>query len=283
MKATYATQDEIPEALRDEFEQKATDGPWTLKLEDVPAGFSSSADLAEAKSKLGKFRDDNVELLKSIAELSGVEKADIKDLSPLKAVLESLRAENTTVKEEIESLRTAAESGKKKGDEAKKKADEEKQAEIKSIVADYHEKSVKPLQERIEKADSDRDAAIKTANAAILRSAIADKFVAAGGQAKAADFIVEKGTAVFSVKDGEVVAENKYSVADPSRTLSVEEWLVDAAKDYDFAFKPSGGGGAEGAPGNQTPAGVQELKSGSMTPQELGKLSHQDSSKFRIV
>ena len=78
MQAFYATQEEVPEALKDEYIQ-GDDGTFVLKLDgDHPA---VTAVVTEANKKVGDFRNNNIAKDKALtAALAKLE--TFKDISP---------------------------------------------------------------------------------------------------------------------------------------------------------------------------------------------------------
>lgn len=239
--------DKVPEPAR-QFYSEAS-GKFVLNLEGAVPGFAPAADLATANGRVVEFRDKNVALLK-----------EVEDLRPLKAKFEGLDPEAArTAIAEVAALKAR---GVGKPDDIS--------VLIQSAVA----AAVKPMQEQMSAGVAATAAANKRADESVLRSFIGEKFVKAGGEVKATDFILGQARDVFVVEDGVVKAlPNKYSTAKPGDPLDVDEWLVSAAKDFDFAFKPSGGSGARPSSTSSSfgRGGQTILK--DPTPAQLGEFS----------
>ncbi len=275
MKASVISLDEIPEALRGEYEEK--DGKFLLKLEGDPAGFVTAAQLAEANGKVVEFRDRNTALLNEAAVLAGVSKTE--DLSLLKAKLATFEGidpkEYKELKEKIAEL-------EKKG----VKGADDLQVRITSGIG----AAIKPLQEQIAKGQDElkkereeRVTAQVRVGEALLRQKIGDEFIKLKGIPNAMDFIVTQAKNTFHVVDDEVKArDTKFSTAKPGEPIGVDEWLAQAVKDYDFAFEASEGGGGRPPKYGDPKPGIKQLV--DPTPQQLGE--HCDEiaeGKLRVV
>lgn len=235
--------EDVPEAARSFYVAK--DGKFHVDLSGTPAGFAPAADLAAANSKIVEFRENNINLKKTVDELT-----------PLKTAFDGI--DPTAAREAIK----AAEEFKKKG--------MTKPDDIQALIT----ASQAPLMAKLESITNQHEATRKANEALTLRSTLSDKFTKAGGADGALDFIVSQAAGVLKVVDGRVVAEpNQFSTDKPGESLSVDEWMTQQTKKNAFAFKPSGGGGANPVPGNgpgaSRPAGQLVLRDPSA--QDLGK------------
>lgn len=235
--------DKVPEAARPYYEQK--DGKFHVILDAAPAGFAPAADLAAANGKVVEFRDKNIALLQEVEVLRPI-KTQFDGIDPAKA------------REAIAKVEELGRKGVKGADDIT--------TQIQAALA--------PVLAKLETSEKQGLADRERANKQTLRSTIAEKFIKAGGKAGAVDYIVGKAAEVFAV-EGEVVKAlaNKFSSTKPGEPLGVEEWLATAAKDHDFAFEPSAGGGA-----NPNKGGNGALKPGQTilqdpTPKQLGENS----------
>jgi hypothetical protein len=254
MKAVYATVDDIPEKLRDEYIEK--DGTYILRLDDEHpdmlaqrAAFEAAkAEAAEAKAKAnaaaakaadadGKvkgFRDNNVRLLKELGADS-FEDAVIK-LRTLKTVdpAEYARLQAKTQELEQEGIRGGADVTRLVMEKAK--------AEVAAAVA--------PLQAKLDEISQREAVAQQALQRTTLENALRDAAVKAGVDDRAMPDFLNRGLSVFAIKDGEVVALRGdtplFSRRKPGEALSPEEWADDLSEDAPHLFRPSKGGGAAG-------------------------------------
>ena len=268
MKTVVSTLDGVPEALRGEYEEK--DGRFVLKVEGEVAGYVPASELASANGRVVEFRDRNVELLKGVAKLAGVEQAT--DLTPLESLLEKYKGVDP---EEFKSLKAEAEKLKKKGVNKSDDLD----ATIKAAV----DAALHPVKEALESERKVRKQAQAQIDDATLRQAVGDRFVKAGGKPKAVDYMVGQAKDVFHVESGEVKAKpNRFSAKAPGEPLSIEEWLLSMVTEADFAFEPSKGGGSSGSTDRGgVPAGVKQLV--DPTPQQLGQHMKEISKGEMVV
>lgn len=242
------TLDTVPEAARGFYEAK--DGKFHISLSGAPSGFVAASELATANGKVVEFRDKNIALLQEV----GV-------LKPLKDQFEGI--DPVAAKDALAKVAALGKKGVKDVDD------------ITTLVQSALSAALAPLQKELADGKVATAAERARADKSVLRSSIGEEFVKAGGKAKAMDYIVEKAAAAFEVVDGIVKAQaNKFSAEKPGEALSITEWLASAAKDHDFAFEPSGGGGANPKPGS----GNVGLKAGQTilldpTPRQLGENS----------
>lgn len=223
------------------------DGKFHVDLSGTPAGFASAADLANANAKVVEFRDTNIALKKTVDELT-----------PLKTKFEGIDPDAA------KAAIAAQEELKKKGIN---KPDDIAAAINAAVTA-----AVKPLTEQITSITTTAKDQQARADAMTLRSTLSDKFTKAGGVPDALDFVVNKAAGVFVVDGGNVkAAANQFSADRPGEPLGLDEWMTRLTKEASFAFKPSGGGGANPmtAGGPARPAGQLVLR--DPTPQQLGQ------------
>ena len=268
MKTVVSTLDGVPEALRGEYEEK--DGRFVLKVEGEVAGYVPASELASANGRVVEFRDRNVELLKGVAKLAGVEQAT--DLTPLESLLEKYKGVDP---EEFKSLKAEAEKLKKKGVNKSDDLD----ATIKAAV----DAALHPVKEALESERKVRKQAQGQIDDATLRQAVGDRFVKVGGKPKAVDYMVGQAKDVFHVESGEVKAKpNRFSAKAPGEPLSIEEWLLSMVTEADFAFEPSKGGGSSGSTDRGgVPVGAKQLV--DPTPQQLGQHMKEISKGEMVV
>lgn len=245
------TLDKVPESARTFYVQK--EGKYHLDLEGAPAGFVPATQLAEANTKVVEFRDKNVELM--------------KEVEPLR----TLKTQFTGIDPEAAKTALAAQAEfEKKG----MKKPDDITAQIQAAVT----AAVKPLQDQVAASNAAVAAERKRADEGTLRTVIGEKFGKVGGKAKAIDYIITQAQSVFTVEGGAVKpVANKYSTDRPGEPLGVDEWLGQMAKEHDFAFEPSKGGGAGGG-GNSDGTGAPQLRAGQTlltnpTPAQLGENS----------
>jgi hypothetical protein len=254
---TVNTLQEVPEPLRQFYVEK--DGKFHVDLSGPPTGFVPSADLATANGKVVEFRDNNVKLLQEIEPLRKL-KTDLGDL------------DITVAKTAVTELKTLKEKGVSKPDD------------ITAMMKSVAEQTAKPLQDALALLTTTAKADRERADEATFRTAIGEKFTKAGGLPKALDYIINEAKSVFKVDNGKVAAlPNKFSTVTPGNPLEIDEWLTSAAKEHDFAFKPSQGGGAPPAGGGGAPHRAGQTVLRNPTPQQLGDASKDISTgKVRV-
>ena len=257
LKTVAASLGEIPEAARTFYVEK--DGKFILDLDGTPSGFALATDLAEANGKVVEFRDSNVALLKEVTDLRPL-KEKYKDLDP-------------------EAARTAMARVAELEKKGVKGADDFDQKIKAAITA-----AVQPIADELKAAKTAGAEAQQRADGALLRQAVGDKFIKAGGRASALDFIVGRAGDVFKVDNGVVIAQpNKFSADKPGEALGVDEWLTKQATEADFAFEPSKGGGAEGNKGAQSNGNPNAKQLLNPSPQDLGKFAKEIASGEMVV
>jgi len=268
MKGTITQLTEVPEALRGEYEFHEADKTFRLKVDGALPGFARGEDLAAANARITEFRDNNIKLLKAL----GADSVDAA-LTRAAAVAGIDTVKLTALKdidpEEHKALKAKAAKLKDKGVDDPDQVD----ARFKAML----DAAIKPVNDKLAKTEADLVAARKKADDGILRQAVAEKFLRAGGKPKALDFVVGKAAEAFQVQDGAVRAlPTKFSADKPGEALGIEEWLAGQAKEADFAFEPSRGAAASGSNGTSgSPArpGVRQLVNPSA--QDLGKYARE--------
>lgn len=242
MKAVIANLEEVPEAIRGEYESK--NGKFVLKVEGELPGY---APLVEANTRLAEFRDNNRTLNSKVTELEGKLKP-FENIDP---------AKYTEMSERIVEL-------EKRG--VKGAVDIE--AQLKAAVA----AAVGPLEQKIAAREASERAAVERADRESLRSALQAAGTKAGIDDKAMEDYVERGLKVFKSINGEIVARKGdnpvFSKEHPAELLSVEEWASTLQTEAPHLFRPSRGGGAGG---NGSGGGPVVKKSISMDPLEFGR------------
>jgi hypothetical protein len=254
LKPVVDSLDQVAEPFRPEYVQK--DGKFVLSLDGDPLGYVTGAAHAELNGKFSEFRESNKRLIaalgvdsvdKALARAALVGGIDAAKLERLKAI----------DPDEYEALKVKAAKLKDKGIDDADGLD----VKLKAML----DAALKPVQDALSAEKTLRTDAQQRADKALLRQTVGDKFIKAGGKANALDFVLGEAQKSFSVVDNEVRAgENKFSAQKPSEPLGLDEWLEGAMKDYDFAFNPSAGGGADGGRnGGRPPAHTGQFKMAS--------------------
>lgn len=238
--------DTVPEPARGFYEAK--DGKFVLSLNGTPAGYVPAAEHAATLGKVVEFRDNNIRLTQEVTELR-----------PLKTQFEGI--DPTAAREALTKVADLGKKGVKGADD------------VAALVAASVEAAIKPLKDQLQTQTQQTEAERKRADESVLRSSVTEKFLKAGGKAKAVDYILNAAKEAFTVESGTVKAlSTKFSTERPGEPLGMDEWLTSMAREHDFAFEGSTGSGAapvSGVRGTSTVrAGQTILK--DPTPQELG-------------
>ena len=261
MKTTVTDISEVPEALREHYEER--DGKHVLRLEgDAPTGYATAADLAEAEGKVVTFRNTYTGLLKEIAGLAGVDEA--KDLGPLKAHLAKYKDIDP---EKHAALVTQVAELEAKG--VKKPSD------VNTLLKEQLATALEPMNTKIdtltEDLTSEREARVAAegkVRTQKLEKEVWGVLAKANAEPEAMEFLLNKASKFFEVVDEKVVARQGYlSKVTAGADLTVKEWVASAASDYDFAFRKSKGTEADPKPGEIDP-NVKQLV--NPTAEELG-------------
>lgn len=230
------------------FYEKQGDGKFHLQISGTPTGFVSAAEHATTNAKLVEFRDNNIKMIK-----------ELEDLRPKVKMLEGLDVD--AAKKALARVKELEDAGVKDKDG------------IAAMVKAQVEAATKPLTEQITTLTTRNADLDKRASDAVRRAKVGEAFTKAGGEPSALDYIVGKSDGVFQVKDGNLVAvEGRFSPTKPADPLGVDEWMGMQAKESGFAFKPSGGGGAEGGkPNGGVVRNPNQTVIKNPTPQQLGQ------------
>lgn len=237
MKSVYATVNEIPEALRGEYDLR--DGRYVLRIEGDLPGYIAADAYNTLKASEAEKRENNIKLLKALgadsldaaiqraaliqgldpAKLAKLKDIDPDDYAALKATAAKLKAKGVNDPEDLE-------------------------ARLKAML----DAALAPVNEKLAASEQARAAAQEKADEALLRETIGAAYLKAGGRATALDFVIGEFKRDFHVVDNAVRPKgNLYSSEKPGQPMSHEEWLGTAVQKYDFAFEPSKGGGATSA------------------------------------
>ncbi len=229
MKTVISTLDEVPEALRGEYEER--DGRFALKVEGEVPGLVKAAELSEANSKLIEFRDNNRVL--NLEKLQLEEKLKRFDGIDLE--------EHAKLKERIGELEK---KGVKGGDD------------IAALVQKGIAAAVEPLQKRLDEAEAREKASTAALSRKNLESRLTTAGLKAGVEEKAIPDYIRRGFEVFHLENGDTVVAKDgdtplFSKEKPAQPLTVEEWVSNLVSDAPHLFKASKGGGATPSPGGQ--------------------------------
>lgn len=241
MKTVYATQAEIPESFRGEYEERG--GKFHLKVE------GDYAPLIEANTKLAEFRDNNRALNTKVTELSNQLKT-FEGINP---------ADVTTMRTKIAELEA---QGVKAG------------SDVASMIAAAVKKAVEPVQQEL----AARTAAEAEARAAVARTGLENQLrdvgIKIGIDERALPDYINRGTQVFKIIDGKVVARKGdqpiFSTTRPAEELGMEEWAATLQTEAPFLFKPSKGGGTGPGTGGGN-GGFRPKTTISSDPLEFGR------------
>jgi len=226
MKATVSSVEDLPEALRSEYEER--DGKFYLKLEGDPHGYVKASELAEANSKLTKlteFRDNNIGLKKQIDQLT----AKYDGIDP---------EEHKALKAKIDELEKR---GVKGGDD------------VATMVQKGVEIAVTPLKVKLQELEEENKQAKETLAKRDIESMLTKEALKAGVTESAMSDYLRRGLEVFRMDDGKPLAMNGetplFCKENPAKPLTIEEWVAGLSDEAPHLFKPSKGGGAEPGPG----------------------------------
>lgn len=103
-----------------------------------------------------------------------------------------------------------------------------------------------------------------------LKHLVTAEFLRQGGRNSAVEFMSTEAAKVFTIENGKLTTQ-AYSSANPSESLSIEEWVVAQSKVSDFAFQPSRGGGARPNPTVRFGERPNQKVLKNPTPQDLGR------------
>jgi hypothetical protein len=120
--------------------------------------------------------------------------------------------------------------------------------------------------ERVAVLEAELADARRRVDTSVLKSAVTDAFIRAGGRAEAADYILSKATPLFTVEN-DVPVGRGFDQNRPGEKLTVDSFISTQVRESAFAFKPSSGGGADPKPGGGSTTGRKLV---NPTPHELG-------------
>lgn len=278
MKAVIANLEDVPEAVRGDYE-KGDDGVFRLKVEGELPGFVPRAQLEAQKRTTTEMRDTNLKLLQGLGVSTPEEGlAKVKAFEGMTAEqLTKLKAINPAEYEQLKAAKAALE-------QAGVANPNDLNAAIQAAVGKYGKEVVEPLKASLENETRLRREAEERAANKDFDTEFSKLLAEAGMRTDAREFLLNEARKDFQPKDGLVVArDGKFSKEDPGKALSPQEWIDEAMKRYGFAFKSSGGsGGGGGRDGGALPPGVTVLK--NPTPAELGKYAKEIATgKMRVV
>lgn len=231
LKAKYATQDDIPEAVRDLELYEERGGEWLLKR-DAIEGVKTAADVERVQTALTKATSEAKEAKAKLAKLGD---RDIDE------VLTSL--------DEVEALRAQVATGDGKNEEAI----------AKRIAAEVATKT-NPLQRQLDALTRERDE-LKAENGELsgtikrgtLESSLTDGAAKAGVKPEAMEDVKIVGAAFFEVNsEGRTVTRDGIHGVIPG--LDPETWFADQKDKRSYWWPSSVGGGAGGNNGRTPPA-----------------------------
>ena len=268
--------DGLVDPLKSEYE--ARDGKFYLKIDgDIPALVEANGKITAAAAKIAgldtkvvEFRDNNINLLKELEVLRPLQEK-FKDIDP-----DAARAALA----KVEALG-------KKGIKSEEDVDTKVKTLLDAQLLPF-QTAMKGLQDQLATSAAAAAADRQRADALLLQAEISEKFIKAGGKAKATSFIVGEASKSFEVKDGHVVAKvGMFNPEKPGESLSTDDWLKLILKEHDYTIEPSKGGGAPPNRGvGDAPLGLKPgqtlLK--NPTPQQLGQFSADIAAgKVKIV
>lgn len=221
LKPVVSSLEEVPEALRSEYEQKG-DGKYHLKIEGEIPGMVP-------KAKVDEFRENNIKTNRELEEL----KAKYKDIDPVKY--------NELVKQQQE-LKDKQLIDAGKIDEVVAQRTERMRQEHKSQL-----EALQAANQKLEQRATNAETQLSTL---VIDSAITKEINSVGNVRKGAmQDILNRAKQVFVVEDGKPVAKNGDTYLygkDGKERLTVTEWSKDLLETSPFLFETSNGGGSSG-------------------------------------
>lgn len=262
---------DVPEPLRPEYEQR--DGKYFLKT-DVP--LIPASELAGANGKLAEFRDNNRKLMRAIGAES-IEDALDKVSLISKVDREKLERALGIDLDQYEQLVEKSKALEKKG---VKQPDD-----IQKLISDAITQAMGPVNAKLEELTASEAKAQQQLAFRNLENHLTQIALKAGANEKALPDLLNRALEIFDLdgvaRDGDTPI---YSVKDPTKPLTADEWVAEMLVEAPHLFKTSGGGGVAPANGPNGPIqnrpGVKELF--DPTPQQLGQYAKQ-ISKGEIV
>lgn len=262
IEVSFAAQDEVPEALRENAEER--EGRWVVKIESGEGvGVVPTDKLAEANAKLTKldeFRENNRKMHKQLEEMK-TQLGSYEGIDPAahKAALEKLA--------ELES------KAKKTPDDITNK-----------ILA-----AQKPLQDRIdelmkaqEKIEAEKLEAMRQAAQSRLEGQLRDAGNTVGVAEGAMMDFLSRGTRVWQMVDGKPMAMDGDEPVMSRKTgqpIDLTEWAEDLRQEAGHLFAKSGGGAAAGSKGTKTSTTVIDAND----PLAVGKAAEKIAKGEAVV
>lgn len=237
LKASYKTSEEIPEDLKQYYEEK--NGVWKLNVEGLVE-----------KNRLDEFRDNNKKLMAQLDEASK-NKQDIESrLEALNAEIQDkygnvdLEAYNQYLAEQkaIEE-RKLIEAGKHE-ELLKRREDELRNtfAEAQREFTSKWEEKENHYKEALNKSNSQL-------NKLLIENQLSSLAAAHGVRATALEDVMYRGRATWQLQDGQAVAfdknGNRLFESDQTTPLSMDSWMESLVESAPHLFEVSTGSGEE--------------------------------------
>ncbi len=229
LKATVASLDEIPESLRELYEEQ--DGKYVLKVEGMIP-----------KQRLDEFRENNIKLMKELDQLRK-QMETLKDIDPEKYREMARRLQDIDEKKLL--------------DEGK--IDELVQKRTERMRAEY-EHQAQAMKRALEELKQERETLNQRLSEVLIDNAIRDIAVQAGVRKTAIPDVLSRGRQVWRLKDGKPVPLRDDQIIygkDGTEPMSMQEWINQLQSEAPHLFEPSTGGGAQhGSSGNTRPGTI---------------------------
>jgi hypothetical protein len=255
LKLAVDTLDAVPEPLRDEYEERG-DGKYHLKVDGD--GFVSARDHAALNTKLADFRDHNRALNRERDDLQ-VKLQALDGIDPVEVT--KMRERLAELEKNNQPPPTPQNGDARDFDKLLQAALDEAIAPLKANVAELTAKN--------EKSEADRAAAEQALLRKDLESQLSTIGLKVGVDEKAITDYLVRGLNVWQIVDGKPVAKHGDVPVMSQRTgepLTMDEWATGLMTDAPHLFKPSKGGGTQGA---GAPAPTKTIT--GMDPLEFGR------------
>jgi hypothetical protein len=206
----------------------------------IEGGAVPESEITDLKTKLGEFRDNNINYLKELDKLRPLQEK-YKDVDP----------------EEYKTLKMKA------------KQLEDKGVKTPDDVLAAIDAAVKPLRESLESEKKAREEAQHRADDARFRELVSADAQKAGVRPNSMRHVLREAESVFQLQDGRLVPKpGQKHPDDPLKDLSLDVWLAKLSKTDENLFGESVGGGAtNGRSGGR--GDVRQLV--NPTPLEMGQ------------
>lgn len=241
VKAFVDSVEDVPEALRDLYVER--DGRYVLDVEGMIP-----------QERLREFRDNNIRLLKEQEELK-------RQLSEFSAIDPKKYAEMQQRMQEIDDQKMI-DAGK---------IEELLQARTARLVADY-DAQIKGYQKKVQELESGHATLSDELAKERIDNRLRDVASATGVRKTALPDLINRGRRVWKLVDGLPVAmqgEQTIYGKDPSKPMSMEEWVTSLAEEAPHLFEPSSGSGAQNQGNHGARPGVRTIPRGD--PAAFGK------------